>query len=310
MAYMHKKIVTSTAILGAASLVTASAAWFWGGGMVNSVWPEKEEKQVVSAPLVKAVVEEAPQEKIEPPKVEQKDPPERHIQLREKEAPEEKKTAENKKPSLQEKWLEKVNEGGLYAFGKDNGYKSDGSGSEGDCKTLQPVRVRALIADSSSTDEPGMAWGVMSEDVQGEYSDGTPCIAIHAMAVVSFDVQKAGDYATNKAPVQVGEIWMQDGFSVKVDQPGKHIDGSIGVVGKANHHTISKTFAAIAGGAFRLLDNVTSIGQYNVSSGDVSDPFEEMIDKRLNRPSTISFTGGKVVEFQVLPVSTPGYENL
>lgn len=279
--------------------------------MVNSLWPDKEEKQEISAPLIKAVVEEAPKEKVEPPKVEQKEAPTQHIQLREKQKIiRETKAAENKQPSLQEKWLSRVNEGGLYAFGNDNGYKGAGAGSEGDCQTLQPVRVRALIADSSSTDEPGMAWGVMSEDVQGEYSDGTPCIAIHAMAVVSFDVQKAGDYATNKAPVQVGEIWMQDGFSVKVDQPGKHIDGSIGVVGEANHHTISKTFAAIAGGAFRLLDNVTSIGQYNVSSGDVSDPFEEMIDKRLNRPSTISFTGGKVVEFQVLPVSTPGYENL
>ncbi len=59
-----------------------------------------------------------------------------------------------------------------------------------------------------------------------------------------------------------------------------------------------------------MLDNATSIGQYNVSSGEVTDPFEKMTDKVLNRPSTISFTGGKVVEFQIMPVSTPGYEGM
>lgn len=305
MAYMHRKIVTSTAILGSMSLVVASVAWFWGNGIMASVWPEKEEKKIVSSPPVKAIVEEAPKEKQEPPQVE----PRKHVQIRETQKAETTTNTGQKKPTLRDKAIAKMNEGGMYAFGNDNGYKGAGS-SEEDCKLLQPVRVRAMIADTSSTDDPGLAWGAMSEDVQGEYSDGTPCVAIHAMAIVSFDVQKAGDYATNKAPVQVGEIWMQDGFNVKVDQPGKHIDGSIGVVGVADHHTLEKTFAAIVGGGFRLLDNLTSIGQYNVSSGDVSDPFEEMINKKLNRPSTISFTGGKAVEFQVMPVSTPGYENL
>lgn len=305
MAYMHKKLVTSTAILGSMSLVVASVAWFWGNGIMASVWPEKEEKVIVSSPSVKAIVEEAPKEKQEPPQVE----PRKHVQIRETQKAETTTKTGQKKPTLRDKAIAKMNEGGMYAFGNDNGYKGSGS-SDGDCQILQPVRVRAMIADTSSTDDPGLAWGAMSEDVQGEYSDGTPCVAIHAMAIVSFDVQKAGDYATNKAPVQVGEIWMQDGFSVKVDQPGKHIDGSIGVVGVADHHTLERTLAAIGGGFFRALDNITSIGQYNVSSGDVSDPFEEMIDKKLNRPSTISFTGGKAVEFQVMPVSTPGYENL
>lgn len=306
MANMHKRILTSTVILGSLSLVGSSVVWFWGEGMASSVWPEKEEKQVSSASPVRAVVEEAPKEKPQPKPEPEKSEPVQHIQLPEKQQARASTTKQEPK-SLQQIWFERVNQGGMYQFGKDNGYTGTGSDTEGGCQILQPVRVRAMIADTSSTDDPGLAWGAVAEDVQGEMADGTYCVAIHAMSVVSFNVGKAGEYATNKAPVQVGEIWMQDGFSIKVDQPGKHIDGSIGVVGVANHHTMSKTFAAIVGGAFTLLDNLTSIGQYNVSSGEVSDPFEKMIDKKLNRPSEISFTGGKVVEFQVLPVSTPGY---
>lgn len=216
-------------------------------------------------------------------------------------------TSTSRKQTLTEKWLENVNSGQMYAFGEDNGYTGSGS-TEGGCAILQPVRVRAMIADSATTDTPGMAIGAISEDVQGQSPDGSWCLAIPAMSIVSFNVGKAGDYATNRAPTQVGEIWLEDGFKVTVDQPAKHIDGSIGVIGKANHHTFSKTVAAVAGGLFRLADNITSIGQFSGSTGEVTDPFEDMIRKRLERPSEITFTGGKVVEFDLLPTSTPGYD--
>ena len=300
MTGIHKSILLGIVMIVSGSIFVAGVIALSASAFSGLFSGEEAPKVVASSPLKVEIGEEPKQPEPEPEKrIQRSEPPQvRTVKSGGTPAP--------KKPSLRDKWLARVNEGGMYAFGNDNGYS--GVHSEGgDCQITQPVRVRAMIADSSSTDTPGMAIGAISEDVQGTFPDGEWCVAIHAMSVVSFNVDKAGDYATNRAPVTVGNIWMQDGFSISVNQPAKHIDGSIGVIGKANHHTFSKTIAAIAGGTFRLLDNVTSFGQYNMSSGDVTGPFEKKIDKRLNRPSEITFTGGKVVEFDVMPVSTPGY---
>lgn len=305
MARMHKGVLLGTCIIVGTG-VAAAGVFGFGGGYLWDKWQGEEEKPAVAATApFKVEYGEEPAVAKEP---EKKEEPERHIQLRDKPKVNPARTQREPKreETLTEKWWKKVNRGGMYAFGNDNGYTGT-DGGDGECQILQPVRVQAMIADSASTDEPGMAIGALSENVQGQTSDGEWCVALHEGAVVSFHVGKAGDYAENLAPVQVGEMWMEDGFKITVDQPAKYVDGSIGVPGKANHHTVSKTFAAVIGGVFKLADNITSIGQYNVSSGDVSDPFEKMIDRRLNRPAEITFTGGKVAEFDVMPVSTPGY---
>lgn len=299
MAQAHKGVAILTLGIVGAGLVGATvikAGWDTFG------WGSKEkEPAIVSAPF-KVEYGDETQAQPEPKEAPE---PKRHLPIREQPQPTRTQSA-YRKPSLTEKWLDKVNQGGMLAFGEDNGYTGVGN-SNGECSTLQPLRVRAMIADSATTDDPGTAFGIITEDVQGQFPDGEYCVAIHESAVVSFHVEKAGDYASNRAPTKVGEIWMEDGFKITVNQPAKHIDGSLGVVGKANHHVMSKTFAAIVGGGFRFLDNITRIGQSNISSGDVTDPFQKMIDRRLNRPAEITFTGGKVAEFDLMPVSTPGY---
>lgn len=207
-------------------------------------------------------------------------------------------------PSLTDAFFKRVNQGEMLTFGKEIESK-EGGFSDGSCSTLQPVRVRAMIADNATTDQPGLAIGMTTEPIQGEESDGTYCIAIPAGSVVGFMVAQAGEYATNRANVQVEAMWLPDGTELKVGQPAKHVDGVPGVVGEANHHVFSKTFAMIGAIAFRGFDNITSIGQF--STGQATDPIQDAISKRFNRPSEISFTSGNAVEFDLMPVTTPGY---
>lgn len=311
MARIHRGIVGGVAlVVGGAFL----ASWLLGG-TAQVAWRslfEDDEPVKVEEPPPGFSVSYAPEPRAEAEKAE----PEKRETIRERIASRQATTEQKstgatsqqaKKETLTDAWLKTVNKGEMYSFGEDNGYTGNSGGAAG-CSILQPVRVRAMIADAATTDTPGMAIGFTVDDVQGQRDDGEWCLAIPALSLTSFHVQKAGDYATNRVPTQVGEIWLEDGFKVSVDQPAKHIDGSIGVIGKANHHTLSKALAGGLGGLFRLADNVTSIGQFGTRSSDVTDPFEETIRKRLERPSEITFMGNKVAEFDLLPTSTPGYD--
>jgi hypothetical protein len=305
MARLHRGVAIAAIGVVGVGFILAKAVPTLGGTLLSAAFGRNEQPKIVAAePAFAVEVGEKPRPVKEP---EPERPPTLREQVRERpERQRSERSTAAPKPTLSEKWLAKVNDGGMYTFGESSGDSRGLYSTNGECRLLQPIRVRAMIADSATTDEPGMAIGTISEDVQGVDSSGGWCVAVPGGAVVSFHVTQAGEYATNRAPTQVGSIWMADGFEVPVGQPAKHIDGIPGVIGTANHHVASKTTAAFAGTLFRVVNNLTRIGQVNVSSGDVTDPFEDMIRKRLERPSEITFSG-QTVEFDLMPTATPGY---
>lgn len=298
MARFHRGIAYS-----AAGLLGVGIFGSWAVGQVYSslTADEPEKKEIAQETGFTVQIDKAPKEdkKVEPK------PEEKPLDQRIEERRQQKEVAkEPKKETLTDKWLEKVNSGGMYAFGDDNGYTGMESG-EGECKVLSPVRVQAMMADDATTDVPGLAIGFTTKDVQGVTSDGEWCVAIPEYSVVSIVVNKAGEYASDRAPAQVDTIWVtSDGFQIKVDQPAKHINGIPGIIGEADHHTASKVGAALSSVLFQLANNVTSA--FSFRSTTVTNPVEDTLRKKLERPSEIKLTGS-VLEFDLMPISTPGY---
>lgn len=300
MARFHKGIA-----YGAAGLLGVGIFGSWAvGKLYNGITGEEEPKEAVQVTGFDVKVDPAP----EPPKEEK--PREKMTlteRVQERQQKEEKRQPRQQpKQTLQEKWLEKVNSGGMYAFGEDNGYAGT-SGSENDCSTTRPYRVRALMADSATTDEPGMAIAFTSVDIQGTDSNGEYCVVIPEYSLVTVMVGKAGEYATNRAPAQVDTIYIEsDGFQVKVDQPAKHINGIPGIVGEADHHTMSKVIAGTGSVLFQVVNNLTSALSFRANT--VTNPVEDTLRKKLERPSEIKLNG-EVFEFDLMPTSTPGYSS-
>lgn len=300
MAKLHRGVaIVAVGIVGA-GLVAAKVIPEAVGGLWDWRFGKEEKQEVIKREPAFAVKVGDP-----PPVVkEEKEERQTLLQQARRDEPRKYKPAP-RKATLSEKWLDKVNSAGMYVFGEQNNVTLGAYNSYGACSTLQPLRVRAMIADSGTTDNPGIAMGIITEDVQGTYSDGTYCVAIHESAVVAFQVKAAGDFPTSMAPVQVEAIWMEDGHKVEVGQPAKHVTGLAGVPGKVKHHTVNKVLSAIGGTLLGAVDNISQIGQF--SSGDATDPIEDAMRKRLERPSEVTFTG-QVVEFDLFPTSTPGYE--
>jgi hypothetical protein len=304
MARMIKGVVIGTGLVACLGLGVAAAAY--GGGRLFGFFGGDEVKKVeVVAPLSVEYGDEPRPEPEPKPTPEPKPRPtasERIIR-----ASQENRNTQNKKDpeeTLAEKFLARVNAGEMLTFG-DKIESREGGFSDGTCSTLRPYRVRAIISDNATTDQPGMAYGMVTENVQGEESDGSPCVAVPAGSVITTMVAQVGEYATNRADVTVEKLWTPDGTEIEIKQPAKHIDGVPGVVGEANHHVWSKTLAMVGAIAFRGFDNITSIGQFN--TGQATDPIQDAIAKKFNRPSEIKFERGVAVEFDLMPVTTPGY---
>lgn len=303
MARMIKGVMIGTGLI--AGLGLGASALVYGGGRILGYFDGDEARPVeVAAPLSVEYGDEprpAPEPKPAPETKPKPSASERIVRAsQERRGP----TQKEPPPSLRDKFLKRVNGGEMLTFGEKIESREGGL-SDGTCSTLRPYRVRAIIADNATTDQPGPAFGMVTSDIQGEESDGTPCIAVPAGSAIVAMISQAGEYATNRAPVSVEKMWLPDGTEVDVKQPARWVDGVPGVVGEANHHVWSKTIAMVGAVAFRGFDNITSIGQFN--TGQATDPIQDAIAKRFNRPSEIKLDRGVPAEFDLMPVVTPGY---
>lgn len=309
MARIHKGVLVGLGAVLGVGMIGAGLIGFAGGSAFDYLRgeekpaPKKEESGLVVKVGPKPEEDKpAPQDKQESLAAAVDNS--RQQEPRERPAPP--RSAKHKEDSLSEKWVKNANSGGMFMFGKENENREGSAFEGGECSTGKIMRVRAVIADNATTDQPGIAVGAVTEPIQGTRDDGTYCVAIPSGSIVAFMIGATGEYTTNRAPVSTEMLWLPDGEEIKVGQPARYVDGIPGVVGVANHHTFKKTMAMILGGGFQLLNNVTRFGQF--SSGDVTGPIEDQVKKTLNQPAEVSFEHGKAVEFDVFPVSTPGYD--
>lgn len=176
----------------------------------------------------------------------------------------------------------------------------------GKCDTGIPLSVPIKLSMDGTTDSPGKLMGHISEDIQGQRSDGEYCVAIPFGSPVTLEIGSAGKYATDLAPVKAKSIWL-DGEKITIDSDVTIASGIPGAQGKANHHTVSKVTAGVVSALFGFANNASRFGSVSVNSGSITNPVEDTLRKKLERPSEIRVADKPVVYITLEPVTTRGY---
>ncbi len=299
MALAHKRLIgIGAAVLGG----TILASWAIGAipGLIFSSDEEPETKPAVAAPGFNVAVRAAPPEPAPEPQPE----PQSYVRQMIGQTA----AAARPGPSRAEQWYSKVSGSGPKVWRAEGSetLAMGGGSAAGDCRILQPVRAYAMLVDKSTTDSPGDAMAVLTEDIQGQRQSGEWCLAIPRGSPVMIDVAAAGDYADEHAQATVQAIYLPDGQKVDIGQRARALSGLPGIAGEADHHVASKTMASFVGIGARSFNNITRFGQVNIQTGTATDPIEDALRKKLERPTEIKLTR-TAFSFNIMPVSTAGY---